>query len=141
MKRWLSALFAGALFGVGLALARMTDPNVVLAFLDPFGDFDPSLLFVFGGAVGVAALAFRFVLRRREPVLEDRFRVPLSTAIDRPLLLGAALFGVGWGLAGYCPGPAWVGVAAGVDTALIFAAAMLAGSLLHALTMRRGSTA
>ncbi|MCL6712466.1 YeeE/YedE family protein [Pseudomonas sp. R2.Fl] len=137
MKRWFAALLAGALFGAGLALSRMTDPNVVIGFLDVTGDFDPRLAFVLAGAVATTGLAFRLVLRRRRPLLADRFRLPLSHAIDRRLVAGALLFGIGWGLAGYCPGPALVGAAAGVDSALIFAAAMLAGSALQAMTARR----
>ncbi|UBB24720.1 DUF6691 family protein [Pseudoxanthomonas beigongshangi] len=137
MKRWFAALLAGALFGAGLALSRMTDPNVVLGFLDVAGDFDPRLAFVLAGAVATTGVAFRLVLRRRRPLLADRFRLPLSRAIDRPLVIGALLFGIGWGLAGYCPGPALVGAAAGADSALIFIAAMLAGSAVQAMTARR----
>jgi uncharacterized membrane protein YedE/YeeE len=137
MKRWFAALLAGALFGAGLALSRMTDPNVVLGFLDVAGDFDPRLAFVLAGAVATTLVAFRLVLRRRRPLLADRFRLPLSRAIDRPLVIGALLFGIGWGLAGYCPGPALVGAAAGADSALIFIAAMLAGSAVQAMTARR----
>ncbi|MBD9379546.1 DUF6691 family protein [Pseudoxanthomonas sp. PXM04] len=137
MKRWFAALLAGALFGAGLALSRMTDPNVVLGFLDVAGDFDPRLAFVLAGAVATTGVAFRLVLRRRRPLLADRFRLPLSRAIDRPLVIGALLFGIGWGLAGYCPGPALVGAAAGTDSALIFIAAMLAGSAVQAMTARR----
>lgn len=137
MKRWFAALLAGALFGAGLALSRMTDPNVVIGFLDVAGDFDPRLAFVLAGAVATTGVAFRLVLRRRRPLLADRFRLPLSRAIDRPLVTGALLFGIGWGLAGYCPGPALVGAAAGADSALIFIAAMLAGSAVQAMTARR----
>jgi len=137
MKRWFAALLAGALFGAGLALSRMTDPNVVLGFLDVAGDFDPRLAFVLAGAVATTGVAFRLVLRRRRPLLADRFRLPLSRAIDRPLVIGALLFGIGWGLAGYCPGPALVGAAAGADSALIFITAMLAGSAVQAMTARR----
>lgn len=140
MKRGFAALLAGVLFGAGLALSRMTDPNIVLGFLDVAGDFDPRLAFVLAGAVATTVIAFRLVLRRRRPLLEERFRLSLSQAIDRPLVTGALLFGVGWGLAGYCPGPALVGAAAGVDSALIFVAAMLAGSLLQGM-MARGRTA
>lgn len=137
MKRWFAALLAGALFGAGLVLSRMTDPNVVLGFLDVAGDFDPRLAFVLAGAVATTGVAFRLVLRRRRPLLADRFRLPLSRAIDRPLVIGALLFGIGWGLAGYCPGPALVGAAAGADSALIFIAAMLAGSAVQAMIARR----
>lgn len=139
MKRVLAALASGALFGVGLALARMTDPRVVLGFLDVFGAFDPTLAFVLGGAVGTTLLVFRLILRRSRPLLADDFQLPASRVIDRPLLVGAGLFGIGWGLAGYCPGPALVGAAGGVNTALMFVPAMMAGALLHRAIARRAS--
>ncbi len=132
--RSLAALLAGALFGVGLALARMTDPTVVLGFLDLFGRFDPRLAFVLAGAVGTALLGFRLVLRRQRPVLDGVFHLPAARKVDARLLAGAALFGVGWGLAGYCPGPALVGVAGGIGTAAVFVPAMIGGSLLQRFT-------
>jgi uncharacterized membrane protein YedE/YeeE len=131
MKQAVAAAVAGAVFGVGLGLSRMTDPNVVLGFLDLAGAFDPTLLFVMGGAVAVTFVAYRFILRRSRPWLASAFLLPGSSAVDRPLLAGAALFGVGWGLAGYCPGPALVSIAAGVDTALVFGVAMLVGMALQ----------
>jgi len=135
--RVLAALFAGALFGIGLVVSRMSDPNVVTGFLDVAGDFDPSLLFVMLGAVGTTVVLFRLVLKRERPVLDADFHLPTAKAIDAPLLLGAGLFGIGWGLSGYCPGPVLVGAAAGVQTALWFVPAMLAGGVLqHVLTPR-----
>jgi uncharacterized membrane protein YedE/YeeE len=131
MKRLLAALLAGAMFGVGLALSRMTDPTVVLGFLDLAGAFDPTLAFVLAGAVATTLVSFRLVLRRDRPLFDDDFRLPTSTVVDRPLLLGAALFGVGWGLAGYCPGPVLVALAANVHTAWVFVPAMIVGSLLQ----------
>lgn len=132
MKAGILAAFAsGALFGTGLAISRMTDRSVILGFLDVFGDFDPSLAFVMAGAVAVTAVAFRFVLKMPAPALAAGFQMPAKDFIDWRLLLGAAIFGVGWGLAGFCPGPALVGVAAGVRDALIFLPAMLAGSLVY----------
>jgi uncharacterized membrane protein YedE/YeeE len=122
---------AGCLFGVGLVLGRMSDPVVVLGFLDVFGQFDPTLALVFCGAVGTTAVVFPIVLRRERPVLDDAFQLPTSQRIDRSLLVGAAVFGVGWGLAGYCPGPALVGSAGGIGTALVFVPAMVVGSLLQ----------
>ena len=136
MKRVLAALLSGALFGLGLALARMTDPRVILGFLDIAGDFDPSLAFVLGGAVGVGLVATPLILRRGRPVLDADFQLPLSQAVDRSLVLGAAIFGVGWGLAGYCPGPALVGLAAGIDSAWVLVPAMLVGALLHRISQR-----
>lgn len=131
MNRLLAALVAGALFGVGLALARMTDPTVVLGFLDVTGRFDPTLAFVLGGAVGTTAIAFKLILRRRQPLFAGDFELPLSRVVDVPLLAGAAIFGVGWGLAGYCPGPALVALAANIGTALVFVLAMVTGSLIQ----------
>lgn len=127
----LAALVSGALFGVGLAVSGMTDPQRILGFLDVFGDFDPALLFVLGGAVLTTLVLFRFVLRRPSPVLAERFQIPALKQIDRPLLVGAALFGIGWGLAGYCPGPALVGLGVLSPEALWFVPAMLAGMYLH----------
>lgn len=126
----LAAFLSGTLVGAGLAIASMTDRQVVLGFLDVAGDWNPTLAFVMGGAVVVTAIAFRLVLRRKLPVFGDRFRLPQGDEIDWRLLTGAAIFGVGWGLAGFCPGPALVGVAAGLADAWIFLPAMVAGSFL-----------
>lgn len=125
MARVLAALLSGVLFGLGLAISGMTDPNVVIGFLDLFGDFNPALMFVLGGAVGTTLVAFRFVLRRPSPVLADGFQLPTRKDIDARLLIGAGLFGIGWGLAGYCPGPALVSAGALIDTALVFVPVML----------------
>lgn len=106
-SRALQAVFAaGLVFGAGLALSGMTLPEKVLGFLDLGGQWDPSLLFVLGGAVGVAGVLFPLILRRRTPLLATVFELPRATRIDRPLAIGAVLFGLGWGLSGYCPGPA-----------------------------------
>jgi len=137
MKAVLAALFSGALFGIGLAIARMTDPVVVIGFLDVFGDFDPTLAFVLIGATMTTAVAFHFVTRRPRPIAAAEFQLPATHAIDLPLVLGAAIFGVGWGLAGYCPGPALVGAGAGAETALLFVPAMIAGGLAHRLVAVR----
>lgn len=137
MKRLsLAALVSGALFGVGLAMSGMTDARRVLGFLDVFGDFDPTLMFVLGGAVATTTLLFRLVLRRGSPVLADSFHLSGLKRIDRRLLGGAALFGVGWGIAGYCPGPALAGLGIASVEALWFVPAMLAGLLLHRLVDR-----
>ena len=109
----LAAMASGALFGAGLAISGMTNRFIVLGFLDVFGTWDPTLVFVMAGAVAVTAIAFRFVLRLPRPALGDAFRLPAKKAVDLRLLAGAAIFGVGWGLAGYCPGPVLVGAAAG----------------------------
>ena len=133
-----AALASGAFFGAGLAISGMTDRQVVLGFLDLSGDFNPQLAFVLTGAVAVTALAFRFVLRLPQPFFATQFRLPAEMKIDRPLLLGSAIFGIGWGLVGFCPGPALVGLAGGLRDAMIFVPAMLAGSLVHYLMERRG---
>ena len=136
MKRIVAAFLAGAVFGLGLVLGRMSDPNVVLGFLDVAGDFDPSLLFVMAGAVGTTVIAFRFVLRRERPLFDADFHLPTAKVVDARLVGGAALFGVGWGLSGYCPGPLLVGVAGGASTALLFLPAMLIGSWMRRVTAR-----
>jgi uncharacterized membrane protein YedE/YeeE len=104
--RALAALASGFVFGIGLSLARMIDPRKVLGFLDVAGDWDPSLLFVLGGAVVVAFLGYRLVQRRGAPLLDARFHLRDGLPVDRSLVTGALVFGMGWGLAGYCPGPA-----------------------------------
>lgn len=106
MKRNLASWLAGLVFGFGLALSGMTHPEKVLGFLDVAGTWDASLLFVLGGAVGVTVLTFRFILKLDKPLLADRFFITKETHIDRPLVIGAMLFGIGWGITGYCPGPA-----------------------------------
>jgi uncharacterized membrane protein YedE/YeeE len=106
MIRNIISVIAGLVFGFGLALSGMTHPEKVLGFLDVAGDWNASLLFVLGGAVGVTVLTFRFILRLSKPVFAERFIITNETKIDRPLLVGAALFGIGWGISGYCPGPA-----------------------------------
>jgi len=119
-------------------MSGMTDARRVLGFLDVFGSRDPTLVFVLGGAVATSALLFRLVLRRSSPVLAVTFELPQTKHVDRRLLGGAALFGVGWGIAGYCPGPVLAGLGAGSVEALWFIPAMLAGMLLHRLLTRRG---
>lgn len=122
---------------IGLGVAGMTDPAKVLAFLDFTGAFDPSLMFVMVGAIGVYALAYHLLSKRTGPVLADRYHLPEATKIDARLLGGAALFGVGWGLAGLCPGPALTALATGSTSILIFVAAMVAGQVLFFFTFDR----
>ena len=129
MTRILAGLVTGLVFGIGLALSGMTDPAVVLGFLDLAGAWNPTLMFVMGGAVVVTFVGYRLVLGRKAPLLADRFGLPTATRLDLPLLGGAALFGIGWGLAGYCPGPALASLGAGQAGTLVFVAAMLAGML------------
>lgn len=127
----LSALAAGFVFGMGLWLSGMTDPARVLGFLDVGGRWDPSLLFVLGGAVGVTLLSFRVVLRRPAPALGGRFDVPARRQIDRDLLLGSALFGAGWGLGGLCPGPALSSLPTLAPGILVFVLAMVVGGFVY----------
>lgn len=129
--RWLSVLVAGLLFGLGLAVSRMTHADKVLGFLDVAGDWDPSLLFVLGGAVGVTVISFRFILRRPAPRLEPRFEVPAERAVDGPLVIGALIFGVGWGISGYCPGPGIALLAAPGWETWVFIPAVLVGAALQ----------
>ncbi|EKT4439570.1 TPA: DUF6691 family protein [Stenotrophomonas maltophilia] len=127
---------AGALFGAGLASAGMTDPRRILGFLDIAGDFDPTLAWVLAAALLVSAVGQRWVLRRARPLCATRFQLPAARGIDPRLVLGAALFGIGWGWAGYCPGPAIAGLAVGSREALWFVPAMLAGFWLHDRVLR-----
>ena len=126
---WLS-LAAGLLFGVGLGVSGMTRPDKVLGFLDVTGAWDPTLVFVMGGAVGVHFWAYRLVRHWSAPRYAERFVLPSSTRVDLRLCLGAALFGIGWGLGGYCPGPALVSLVSAQPSVLVFVLAMLAGMWL-----------
>jgi len=132
MKTVLSAFACGLVFAVGLVVGGMTQPGKVIGFLDVFGAWDPSLAFVMGGAVATHAILRPLVLRRGAPVFSARFSLPTLTAIDGRLLAGAALFGVGWGIAGYCPGPAVVATGAGAKNAIVFTVAMLVGMVVQA---------
>jgi uncharacterized membrane protein YedE/YeeE len=123
----LAAFLSGLLFGIGLVVSGMTNPAKVLNFLDIAGTWDPSLAFVMGGAVVTTAIGYRLVLARDRPLLADRFHLPTTTAIDTRLLAGSALFGLGWGLVGYCPGPAVTALTIAAPAALVFLPAMLAG--------------
>ncbi len=137
MMQPLVSLVAGVVFGLGLAVAEMTNPLKVLDFLDLAGNWDPSLAFVMGGAVLVTLVAFRFVLRRPVPLYGERFHLPTLTQLDRKLLGGAALFGIGWGLAGYCPGPALATILSGNSETWLFVPAMLVGGALQRWQNRR----
>ena len=130
LKRSIVALVAGLSFGAGLVISGMTQPRKVLGFLDVFGAWDASLLCVMAGAIAVHALGYRLVLMRPAPLFDARFAVPTRRDIDASLALGAVLFGIGWGIAGYCPGPGVVALASGRPGVLIFVAAMAAGMLV-----------
>ena len=130
MREKLLALVAGVLFGLGLGISQMIDRDRVLGFLDVAGQWDPTLAFVLGGAVGVTLISFRFVLRQPHPILSPQFYLPTRRDIDRTLLIGAGIFGIGWGIAGYCPGPGIVATVLGVANPFIFLGAMVTGSFL-----------
>lgn len=123
----LASFAAGLVFVLGLGISGMMDPNKVLAFLDVGGKFDPSLMAVMAGGVAVGLVGFRLALRRGRPVLAERFHLPKQTRLDARLVLGAVLFGVGWGLSGYCPGPALASVVTGGAGALVFVSTMFVG--------------
>ena len=123
----LAALLCGTLFGIGLAVSGMTDTAKVLGFLDLFGDWVPDLMFVMGGAVCVTLVAFRFIVKRDRSLLGEIMSLPKTTAIDARLLSGAAIFGIGWGVYGYCPGPAISALGYLQSNTVIFVVAMLVG--------------
>ena len=127
IRRFLPPLISGALFGGGFALGGMTDPARVRGFLDLFGNWDPTLAFVMGGAVIVMAIAWRFQPRMAHPLFAEKFALPDRTDLDVRLIGGAALFGMGWGIAGLCPGPGITALVIEPLSAAIFVAAMLAG--------------
>jgi uncharacterized membrane protein YedE/YeeE len=126
------ALIAGLVFGLGLSLGGMTQPAVVLGFLDLFGAWDPRLMFVMAGAVLTTAIGYRLVFRRGRPLFESDFQLPLAKRFDARLIAGSALFGMGWGIAGYCPGPALASLGGGAPSLLVLVATMLAGWWLAA---------
>ncbi len=136
----LTTLLSGLIFGFGLALSGMTQPKKVLDFLDMSGAWDPSLLFVLGGAVGVTVIAFRFVTKRTKPVYSEKFHLSDIRHVDHPLLIGSALFGIGWGMSGYCPGPAVALLAAPNWELYAFLPAMLSGYAVQHYLFRSAPT-
>lgn len=125
--KFISALVAGVIFGFGLTISGMINPGKIIAFLDIAGEWDPSLLVVMAAALGVSSVGYRIVLSRRAPLFEPGFSLPTNTRIDRALIIGSAIFGVGWGLGGLCPGPAIAGAALGAPPVYLFLVAMIAG--------------
>lgn len=125
------ALGAGAVFGIGLSLSGMLDPARVQGFLDVFGAWDPSLAFVLGGAVAVAMIGMTLMRRMVRPMLDTVFHLPTATKIDARLVTGSAIFGVGWGLAGLCPGPALSALSLGLMPVVAFVVAMVIGMVVH----------
>ncbi|MFM2187897.1 MAG: hypothetical protein RIR43_2469 [Pseudomonadota bacterium] len=142
LEHGLSEFLIGLLFGFGLILSGMTDPGKVIGFLDLFGNWDPSLAFVMGGAIAVGFFAFRVAKDRTQNLLGGAMRLPTSKDIDQRLVIGSLVFGAGWGLAGFCPGPALVSLGAGQDKAVVFVIAMVLGMLAFEwLEGRRAKTA
>jgi uncharacterized membrane protein YedE/YeeE len=139
MKLILIALLSGIIFGVGLDLSEMTDPQKVISFLTLDSHWDPSLAFVMAGGLCVAALAFYFIPKRTKPFFDDVFHLPTNITLDKPLILGAILFGLGWGITGYCPGPAVANLSHGFNLSepLIVFVSIVAGLLLHKVFFER----
>ena len=131
MRHSVPGLLVGVLFGAGLAISGMTNPARVLGFLDLTGKWDPTLAFVLAAALVPSAAAYWLVRRMQRPIMAEEFRIPQNRMVERQLLAGAALFGIGWGLVGLCPGPALAGLAFGYWQTWTFAAAMVAGMWLH----------
>lgn len=131
MRVLLPGLTVGIIFGAGLALSDMVNPARVQAFLDIAGAWDPTLMFVMGAAIIPSAIAYLFRRRMERPLMEGQFSIPENRAPDRTLLAGAALFGIGWGLVGFCPGPAFAGLVLGAWQPWLFVIAMFAGMLAH----------
>lgn len=131
ISRFLAALVSGAVFGFGLSLSGMLDPARVKGFLDVAGNWDPSLAFVLAGAVAVAMAGTWLSRRMKRPVLDQAFQPPSESRIDRRLVLGSALFGIGWGMAGFCPGPALASLTLGLAPSVLFVAAMVVGMTVH----------
>ncbi|MBH3266098.1 YeeE/YedE family protein [Serratia ureilytica] len=140
MLKTLLALLSGVIFGLGLIVAGMANPAKVLAFLDVTGAWDPSLALVMAGAIAVAAPAFLWARRRERSLLGETLQIPAAGRLDRRLLAGSALFGIGWGIAGICPGPAWVLAGSEISRVWPFLLAMLAGMALYDVIMRRRRT-
>ncbi len=133
MKQNILALLSGIIFGIGLCISRMADPNKVLNFLDVTGNWDPSLMLVMGGALAVTLITFRFVLKREHPVFTEKFQLPAKKDLDAKLILGATLFGIGWGMIGFCPGPAITATGFGLTNPYIVVVMMFIGFLTHQL--------
>lgn len=136
MKLSLSTFIAGLLFGAGLTISQMVNPQKVITFLDIAGDWDPSLAFVMGAALIVAFIGYRFTLRKDAPLFADSFRVPAKAHIDARLVVGSSLFGIGWGLAGLCPGPALASLSFAGTNTIVFVAAMLGTILIWKIAVR-----
>lgn len=138
MKLPLSTFLAGLIFGLGLTISQMVNPEKVISFLDITGDWDPSLAFVMGGALLTTFFGYRFVLKKPSPLFSEKFRLPTRRDIDKPLIIGASLFGVGWGLVGLCPGPALANLTFAGQNGIIFIMSMLLSVIVFRLWRDRG---
>lgn len=138
MRLILVALLSGLLFGAGLTLSQMTSPGKVINFLDITGNWDPSLIFVMAGALAVTTLCFRKILKRPAPLFDKQFYLSSKSAIDRPLIIGALIFGIGWGISGYCPGPSIAGLGLGNFEAVVMIGSIYLGFVAHRLYGRLG---
>lgn len=137
MKHLAIALISGFVFGVGLSLSQMINPVKVTDFLDISGHWDPSLILVMGGALAVTLVSFRYILKRSAPLYARQFNLPTRTIVDWKLVAGAALFGTGWGITGYCPGPAVASFGLGLMNPVIMVVSIVAGFFLHRLIFER----
>ena len=140
MTRIVIALLCGLLFGAGLIVSQMSNPAKVIGFLDVTGQWDPSLALVMVGAMAVFSIAYPIALRRQVPVFDTRFRVPDRTGLDKPLVVGSLMFGIGWGLAGFCPGPALVSSGFGDPRVWAFVAAMLGAMATFRMTRSKAAS-
>ena len=141
MKRHLTAFIAGLVFAIGLGLAGLLQPARIIGFVDFFGVWDPSLAFAMGGAVAVGFVLFRFVMKRGRPFFDSKFHLPVRKDITPSLVIGAAVFGIGWGVGGYCPGPAVTSSVLCSGRGLIVLAAMAVGMLGMRVVLSRRSSA
>ncbi len=130
------ALISGLIFGLGLIVSGMVNPQKVIGFLDIFGEWDPSLALVMSGAIGVGVIAFTYVNKRVTTLLGDELQPPTNKAVDRKLVLGSLIFGVGWGIAGFCPGPGLVSLGMGYTDASVFVVSMIAGMLIFQMIQK-----
>jgi uncharacterized membrane protein YedE/YeeE len=137
MKASLGAFLSGFIFSIGLVISGMTQPKKVLAFLDVFGDWDPSLMWVMVGAILIYSIAYRLVLKRQRPLIEDKLQIPKPKKVDRRLVIGALIFGIGWGLSVFCPGPALTSLGTLKTTPIIFCLGLLGGMFLFKLLRDR----
>jgi uncharacterized protein len=137
MKLILASLISGILFGVGLSLSQMINPDKVLNFLDIAGAWDPSLIFVMLGALEVTFISFKVILKRPSPVFDHKFYLATKKEIDKPLIIGATIFGIGWGLTGYCPGPAVAGLGFGNPETVIMIIAIYLGFIVQRYLFER----